>query len=250
VADRPATSAGGTDFDDWKDFYSEAIERAVPFLPESHDFFVRTKAEELLELVEDRLGRPEEMRLLDVGCGIGLVHRHMAGRAGRLEGADIAEGSIERARASNPEVVYHLYDGRRLPHETGAVDVTYSMGVVHHIRPPEWGGFMAELVRVTRPGGLVALVEPNMVNPVCRLAAPRCEFDKDANFLRAAALRRIARQAGLKDVAVRYILFVPFRMPHRRAVERRLRWLPLGAQYIVAGRVTGSATGLDGGAAL
>lgn len=250
MADRPVTSAGGTDFDDWKDFYSEAIERAVPFLPESHDFFVRTKAEELLELVEDRLGSPGAMRLLDVGCGIGLVHRHMARRIGRLEGADIAEGSIERARAANPGVDYHLYDGRRLPHEAGAVDVAYSMGVVHHIRPAEWGGFVAELVRVTRPGGLVALVEPNMLNPVCRLAAPRCEFDKDANFLRAAALRRLAREAGLKDVAVRYILFIPFRMPGRRAIERRLRWLPVGAQYIVAGRVTGPAAGPDGAGSL
>jgi SAM-dependent methyltransferase len=242
MADRPVTSAGGTDFDDWKDFYTEAIERTVPFLPESHDFFVRTKADELLELVEDRLGPPEEMHLLDVGCGIGLVHPHMAGRTGRLEGADIAEGSIERARTSNPDVVYHLYDGHRLPYESGTVDVAYSMGVVHHVRPPDWGDFIAELVRVTRPGGLVAFVEPNMLNPVCRFAAPRCEFDKDANFLRATTLRRMARNAGLKDVAVRYILFVPFRMPCRRAIERRLRRLPLGAQYIVAGRVVGSGT--------
>jgi SAM-dependent methyltransferase len=240
VADRPVTSAGDTDFDDWKDMYSEAIERAIPFLPEKHDFFVRTKAEELLELVEERLGPPEQIRLLDVGCGIGLVHQHLAPRLGRLEGADIAEGSIECARAGNPEVEYHVYDGERLPHEAATVDVACSMGVVHHIRPERWSAFLAELMRVTRPGGLIALVEPNLLNPLCRLGAARCEFDQDASFLRARQLRQLARAAGLKDVEVDYILFVPFRMPGRRSVERRLRWLPIGAQYIVSGRVTGT----------
>ena len=42
---------------------------------------------------------------------------------------------------------------------------------------------------------------------------------------------------------VRYILFVPFRLPGRRALERRLRWLPLGAQYILSGRVVGPGLG-------
>ena len=240
MAEGRPTSSGGTDFDDWKETYTETIMRAVPFLREKHDFFVQTKAEELLELVEDRLGPPRQLRFLDVGCGIGLVHHHLVPRVGRLEGADIAEGSIEYARAGNPDVEYHVYDGERLPHDAAIVDVAFSMGVVHHIRPERWQAFLAELVRVTRPGGLVALVEPNLLNPVCRLGAARCEFDQGASFLRAKKLRQLARAAGLKDVEVDYILFVPFRMAGRRAVERRLRWLPVGAQYIVSGRVTGT----------
>jgi SAM-dependent methyltransferase len=242
VAERPdqrARSAGGTDFDDWKDSYSQAIERAVPFISEDHDFFVRTKADELLRLVARRLGPPAAIRALDVGCGLGLMHRHLAPRLGRLEGADVAEASLERARADNPTVGYAAYDGERLPFADGSTDLTFAVGVVHHVPPPRWAPFVAELGRVTRPGGLVAIVDPNPLNPLCRPVASRCEFDRDANFVRARRLRRIAAGAGLKDLEVRYILFVPFDVPARRAIERGLAWLPLGAQYLLSGRVVG-----------
>jgi len=239
VADRRATSAGDTDFDHWKDSYTETLERTVPFLPQEHDFYVRTKAAEVLELAQDRLGPPSTLRALDVGCGIGLIHRHLAPHLGRLEGVDIAQGTVDQARRANPAVAYHLYDGERLPHSDASIDLALAMGVVHHVPPERWATFMAELRRVTRPGGLAVLVEPNLLNPISRWGAARCEFDQDATFLRAGRLRRLVEGAGLKDVAVRYILFVPIPLPGRRAIERRLRWLPIGAQYIVAGRVTG-----------
>lgn len=244
MAEEPVTSAGGTDFDDWKEreAYSRAIERAVPFISEDHDFFVRTKADELLELVARRLGPPAEVRALDVGCGLGLLHPHLAPRLGRLEGADVAQGTIDGAREANPEVGYHVYDGERLPFEDGAVDLAFAMGVVHHVPPPRWGAFAAELARVTRPGGLVAVVDPNPANPLCRPVAARCEFDRDATFVRAGRLRRIAAGAGLRDLQVRYILFLPLDLPGRRAIERGLWWLPLGAQYLMSGRVVGPGT--------
>jgi SAM-dependent methyltransferase len=238
VADRRSRSAGGTDFDDWKDQYAEAIVRTVPFLPQDHDFYMRTKAEDLLETAEERLGPPEALHALDVGSGIGLMLRHLAPRLRRLEAVDIAEGSLEQARAANPGVEYHLYDGLRLGHGHDEVDLAFAMGVIHHVPPTGWTGFLRELVRVTRPGGLVMLVEPNLINPICRFGASRCEFDRGATFVRAPRLRRMMRAAGLYDVQVRYILFAPFPFPGWRAIERRLRWLPIGAQYIVSGRVT------------
>jgi SAM-dependent methyltransferase len=232
------TAARDTDFDRWRGSYAETIEKTVPFLPEGHGFYVRTKAEEVLEMVEARLGPPERVRALDVGCGLGLLHPHLLDQLGTLEGADVAEGTLQEARRANPGVRYRLYEGTTLPWDDASADVAFAMGVVHHVDPAGWPGFLAELVRVTRPGGLVAFVEPNLMNPVCRLGASRCEFDRDANFLSPRRLRRLAEAAGLRDVEVRYILFVPFRAPGRRALERRLRWLPLGAQYILSGRVT------------
>ena len=238
MTDHRPTSAGNTDFDDWKDSYTDALERAIPFLPQSHDFYARTKALELVAIAERRLGPARTLHALDVGCGIGLIHPHLVPQLGRLEGADIAEGSIAHAQAHNPEVQYHSYDGEHLPHGEHSVDLAFAMGVVHHVPPLQWRAFLSELVRVTRVGGLVALVEPNLLNPVCRWGASRCEFDHDATFLRAARLRRLAEAAGLRDVQTDYILFLPFEMPGRQRLERRLRRLPIGAQYILSGRVT------------
>ena len=229
---------GGTDFDRWEASYAQTIEKTVPFLPQELDFYVRTKAEEFLEMTERRLGPPDELRALDVGCGIGMLHPYLAPHLGHLDAADIATGTLERARRKNPGVDYRLYDGETLPFEDRCMHISFAMGVLHHVVPDGWAGFLAQLARVTRPGGLVALVEPNLLNPVCRFGAGRCEFDRDANFLPARRLRRLAADAGLKDVEVRYILFVPVPLPWRRALERRLRWLPLGAQYILSGRVT------------
>lgn len=239
MAEGRPTSAGDTDFDDWKDSYTEALERAIPFLPQEHGFYARTKADEFLEMAERRLGPAGALHALDVGCGVGLMHPHLAPRLGLLEGVDIAEGSVEHARSQNPGVTYQPYDGEHLPFGDGAVDVAFAMGVIHHVPPPQWDAFLREMVRVTRPGGIVALVEPNLLNPVCRWGASRCEFDHDANFLRAPRLRGMVEATGVKDVQTDYILFVPFPLPGRRAIERRLRWLPIGAQYILSGRVTG-----------
>ena len=230
------------DFDDWQDSYRESIERAVPFLPSGHDFFVQTKAEELLSVAARRLGPTSTLHALDVGCGLGLAHPHLAPSLGLLEGADVAEETIARARTANPAVRYHAYDGERLPLDDWAVDLTFAMGVVHHVPPGRWAAFLTELARVTRPGGLVALVEPNPLNPISRLGASRCEFDRDANFLRAPALRAIATAVGLERVESRYILFFPFEVPARRRFERAMWRLAIGAQYIVAGRVSSPAS--------
>ncbi len=199
---------------------------------------MRTKAEDFLETAEERLGPVEALHALDVGSGIGLMHRHLAPRLARLEAVDIAEGSLERARAANPGVEYRLYDGLRLGHDDDEMDLAFAMGVIHHVPPVRWATFLGEMVRVTRPGGLVMLIEPNLINPICRLGASRCEFDQDATFVRASRLRRMMRAAGMFDIQVRYILFAPFPFPGWRVIERRMRWLPLGAQYIVSGRVT------------
>jgi hypothetical protein len=43
--------------------------------------------------------------------------------------------------------------------------------------------------------------------------------------------------AGLADVAREFILFTPFAHEAFRQLDRALRWLPLGAQYICSGRV-------------
>ena len=136
-----------------KDDYAATIVRTVPFLPQDHDFYMRTKAQDFLDIADDRLGPPEKLHALDVGCGIGLMHRHLAPRIGRLEGADIAQGSVERARAANPGANYHLYDGERLVQADGSVDLAFAMGVIHHVPPDRWAAFLGELVRVTRPGG-------------------------------------------------------------------------------------------------
>jgi hypothetical protein len=63
-----------------------------------------------------------------------------------------------------------------------------------------------------------------------------CEFDRDAVLLTRKTATRLLKQSGLSVRDQAYILFFPFNFRMCRAVETRMRWLPLGAQYFVVGQ--------------
>ena len=167
---------------------------------------------------------------MDVGCGLGLVHRHLGPLADRLEGIDVSRGLIEEAERRHPTVRYQTFDGRRAPYEDGAFDLTFAICVLHHVDPPERPSFVQELVRVTRPGGVVAVFEHNPLNPLTRLVVARCAFDEDVELVPRKALERLLADGALGTVRSRYILFTPWRAAW--AFERPLGRVPLGAQYV------------------
>jgi SAM-dependent methyltransferase len=169
-----------------------------------------------------------------VGCGVGLTDAYLAGRLGDVHGVDTSEDAVQRAAERNPAVRYRTYGGGRLPYDDAAFDLAFAICVTHHVPPPERRQFAAELRRVVRPGGLVALFEHNPLNPLTRLAVSRCAFDEDAVLLRAGEAAELLRGAGLRPAERRYIIFVPSNRPRVRAVESALRRLPAGAQYYVA----------------
>ena len=105
---------------------------------------------------------------------------------------------------------------------------------------PEDGqdSFLAEMARVTRPGGIVAVFEHTPLNPVTRKVVRDCVFDENAVLLRACPLASRMRRAGLSVAEIRQILFLPVAAPAWLRLERRLlAKIPLGAQYFVAASV-------------
>lgn len=221
-------------FDAYVDGYEAAVRASISFGGQEPEFYARLKARHLLDVVKRRLGAPEQARALDVGCGVGLVHRYLAPELGALAGVDLAAEAVERARAENPGVDYRAYDGERLPHDDESFDVVFAMGVVHHVPPAERPRLAAELARVAAPGGLVVVFEHNPWNPLTRLAVSRCAFDDDAVLLSRRELRSLLAAAWLKPLEARYILFFPWSGEVLRTIERRLGRLPLGAQHYSA----------------
>jgi SAM-dependent methyltransferase len=153
-----------------------------------------------------------------------------------LHGIDTAAKAVEEARVANPSVSYSSYPGGRLPYEDDEFDLSFAICVLHHVNPSSRAAFTSELARVVRPGGVVAIFEHNPLNPLTRVAVNRCEFDRDAVLLGRRRASRELGAAGLEVVERRYVIFLPFAKRWTRPVERGLAWLPLGAQYYVAGR--------------
>jgi ubiquinone/menaquinone biosynthesis C-methylase UbiE len=222
-------------FDKYDKSFGSVVQSSIDFSGLPHSFFTAAKADALRELVADRLHGVPDLHMLDVGCGVGEFHPFVRGIVGRICGADVSGASIAQARIRNPEVQYREYVGATLPYDNAAFDLSIAICVLHHVAPPQWVGFLREMRRVVRPGGLVCLIEHNPLNPLTRLAVARCEFDRDAVLLHAGRTRALMADAGLHDIRSQYFLLLPSAAPLARRVERSFSHVPFGAQYIAHG---------------
>lgn len=225
------------EFDPHAQTYQIEIEKSIKFFGQKHAFFVRDKVEQLFNAFIE-VGPLKSLKVLDVGCGIGLGHDAIAHAVGELHGVDVSRDSLSLAMRDNPDVSYKAYEGNRLPHEDGAFDCAYAICVLHHVPKQQWLRFIQEMVRVVRPGGGLVVIEHNPLNPATQWVVRTCELDKDAVLLPSWQLRRLFIDAGLYLPQVRYTLFTPFGQKFFRALDRALSSLPLGAQYVVTGRKT------------
>jgi ubiquinone/menaquinone biosynthesis C-methylase UbiE len=89
--------------------------------------------------------------VLECGVGTGLLLERFAGFAKSAKGIDLSPGMLERARARGLDV--HEASVTAIPFDDASFDVTCSFKVLAHV--PEIGRALAEMARVTRPGGVV-----------------------------------------------------------------------------------------------
>ena len=102
--------------------------------------------------------------VLDVGCGPGDDLFDMVehvGPAGRLVGLDASEVMIAEARRRAKErglpVTFEVGEATALPFTDGTFDVCRAARVLEHLADPS--GALAEMVRVTRPGGRIVVFD-------------------------------------------------------------------------------------------
>jgi SAM-dependent methyltransferase len=111
------------------------------------------------------LGVTEGARVLDVGCGVGGDVRAIAelvGKTGRVVGLDFSEGFVAEARrqsGDHPMVEYRQGDAHALPFADDSFDAARSERVFQHLAEPAVA--LAEMRRVTRPGGRVVVTDPD-----------------------------------------------------------------------------------------
>jgi ubiquinone/menaquinone biosynthesis C-methylase UbiE len=222
-------------FDSYDKNYGKVVQASIDFSGLPHSFFMTAKADLLRDLIVARMDAANKPAALDIGCGVGEFHPFVRGIFSKLSGTDVSSASIEQARQNNPGIDYEAYDGKVLPYKDGTFDLATAICVMHHVPPDQWPGFLREMRRILRPGGLACIIEHNPFNPLTRLAVNRCEFDQDAVLLRASQTQRLMMDAGLRDIESRYFLMLPWAAPLIRRIESAFRWLPLGAQYATCG---------------
>lgn len=98
--------------------------------------------------------------ILDFGCGCGrmLLWMEELGRTRALHGTDIDAEAIAWCREHIPYAKLSVNDGDPpLPFADGAFDLIFNHSVFTHIDEPRQDAWLAELHRVTQPGGFLVL---------------------------------------------------------------------------------------------
>jgi SAM-dependent methyltransferase len=225
----------GASFDRYRDSYADEVDRAIAFARTDSVFFAELKAADLVALARRRFGDAANVRALDYGCGTGALDALVAPHLGAVAGIDVSSGLLDVAARMNRGVEYQHYDGGTIPYPDGSFDLGFASCVFHHIEPSGRAAAAAELARVVRPGGIVAIYEHNPSNPLTRFVVSRCEFDEGVELLPLRETKALLRAAGLQPIESRYIAFIPWRGGLLRTLERRLARAPFGAQYVVGG---------------
>jgi trans-aconitate methyltransferase len=100
---------------------------------------------------------PPTTRLLDLGCGQGLVASLLAGARGdvRVTGIDLMEREIARARAAVPEATFIAGDIAKTPFP--AADVVLILDVLHYLEPAAQADVLRRVRAALEGGGTLFL---------------------------------------------------------------------------------------------
>ena len=169
----------------------------------------RPRVDFYLKELGDLTGR----RVLDAGCGGGLVARELAVAGAEVVGVDRSLGSLEVARRAVDRSIgsFRPVRGRleRLPFADGSFDAVVAADVLEHL--PDLPAAVAELARVLAPGGGFVFDTVNRTSwswftavfgleQVLRMV-PRGTHDWRL-FIRPEELDRLLRGASLQPVTL------------------------------------------------
>ncbi|MGQ4363055.1 methyltransferase domain-containing protein [Streptomyces sp. SAS_272] len=192
------------------------------------------------------------MRILDIGCGPGTITADLAALVpdGHVTGVDHAPGVLEQARAAAAgrglgNVDFATADVHALAYPGGTFCVVHAHQVLQHVGDPVQA--LREMLRVTRPGGYVAVRDSDYAAMTWYPASPGMDDWLDlyhrvarANGGEPDAGRRLkswALAAGFTDVTATSATWT-FSTP-----EERAWWSGLWADRTVASAYAERATG-------
>jgi SAM-dependent methyltransferase len=143
-------------FDAWSRVYDMPLVQRATYRP-------------VQDTVIEALAQVAHARVLDIGCGTGLLTSRIIETfpRTRVVGCDFSSGMLARAAARGPAVGWVQGDGCRLPFTDRAFDAVVSTEAFHWF--PDQAAALAEFFRVLTPGGRLFLALMN--TPAAPLSA-------------------------------------------------------------------------------
>ncbi len=131
----------------------------------SADFYPKAASRMRRALVKSLRFIPHVMgkRVLDVGCGGGMMVKAFSLWSASASGLDISPGSIAYARKQYPKCHFYCESFADFAHRGETFDFVFSTELLEHLAGPE--DFMEMLRTVTEPGGVVYIATPDAGHP-------------------------------------------------------------------------------------
>ena len=174
------------------------------------------------------------LRVLDVGCGGGILSEALAERGATVVGIDLAESALQAAEAhrAGQAVEYRLESSRETAARGEVFDVVTCMEMLEHVADP--AAVLRDIHALLKPGGWAFFSTINRTLKA-RLGAvyaaeyllhlvPQGTHQYDW-FIKPAELSRMAERAGLAPVAFCGMDYLPLRQSARLSRNLDINYL-------------------------
>jgi ubiquinone/menaquinone biosynthesis C-methylase UbiE len=166
---------------------TDAVRRRFAATAEQLARHTDARADALRERVRRFVPLAGSERALDAGTGTGALAFALSGLVREVVAIDVVPELLDEARKrleAHPNVSLLEGDVTALPFGDAEFDLAGSLNTLHHVSRPELA--VAELARVTRPGGTLLVVDQIApVDPIAALELNRFERARDPTHARA-----------------------------------------------------------------
>lgn len=215
--------------------YHEDFEHFTPYLDQLtvHKKYFRNKLKEIRNNIPERGKKP--LRLLDIGCALGVLLEEAEKDGLRSEGIDISEGAVEYCKKRGLRAMHGTLETLSKKLRSGTYDVITAFEIIEHEYDPLT--MMKKAHSLLVKNGLAVVTTPNHGSIWRKLMGKwwfGYQHKEHLYFFDPSSLSRLFKEAGFRSVEVRHDIPRPF--PLSFALTRSadyfpfLRWLlvPVG----------------------
>lgn len=150
-------------------------------------------------------------RILEIGCGSGIHAKALLdSKKIKYSGIDISQGMINETRErlrNHKDIFLKISDGEHLPYKDNIFDGVFCCSSLHHMPQPD--KVIKEMKRILKPGGRIALMEPNKYFFINYYYAKVYPVEKNVLIMKIKNFRKWAEDSNLKVLESSYFIYTP-----------------------------------------
>ena len=165
-----------------------------------------------LRAIIETLNLKKDDSILEVGIGEGEHAYHFLKCSNvHYTGIDISQKSLDVARkritSFEGRFILKKDNANKLSFEDNSFDAVFCAATLHHMEDPAI--MISQMARVLKPGGRIAIMEPNWIYPSNIGFMIFLKEDRNMWLMRRKNFRKWMSEAGLRDIAVENIIYTP-----------------------------------------